>query len=129
MKKKIASTARILLGLIYFVFGLNGFFNFIPTPETMPPDVMAFFQGISTGGYFIPFLKATETICGLLLLLNTAAPLALVVLAPISLHIFLFHANLTPGLENLIMPVGILALHVFAATKYWGIYHLLFSEK
>lgn len=129
MKRKIAASARILLGLIYFIFGLNGFLNFIPPPPNMPTEAMAFFQGMMTGGFFIPFLKATETICGLLLLLNTAAPLALVVLAPITLNIFLFHANLTPGLENLIMPVGMMALHVFAATKYWNTYHLLFAEK
>lgn len=128
MKTKIALGARLLLGLIYFVFGLNGFLNFIPPPPSMPEGAMGFFTALMATGYFLPVLKATETICGALLLSGFAAPVALVILAPITIQIFLFHANLTPGLENLILPVVMIILHLLAARAYWHLYRPLFAK-
>ncbi|AFY03227.1 hypothetical protein Bdt_3552 [Bdellovibrio bacteriovorus str. Tiberius] len=124
----MATGSRYLLGLIYFVFGLNGFLQFIPAPPTMPEGAMAFMGGMMAAPYFFPVLKGTEVICGALLLSGFAAPLALVVLAPITLQIFLFHSFLTPGLENVIMPVVMIALHVMAATGYWHLYKPLFKR-
>ncbi|WP_041578083.1 acyltransferase [Bdellovibrio bacteriovorus] len=128
MQSKLATGSRYLLGLIYFVFGLNGFLQFIPAPPTMPEGAMAFMGGMMAAPYFFPVLKGTEVICGALLLSGFAAPLALVVLAPITLQIFLFHSFLTPGLENVIMPVVMIALHVMAATGYWHLYKPLFKR-
>lgn len=120
--------ARILLGLIYFVFGLNGFLNFISAP---PPaeNVVAFFTGLMSTGYFFPFLKATEVICGALMLSGYFVPLALIIAAPITVQIFLFHAVMTPGIDNLIMPVAMIALHLLAARNYMNIYKPLLKAK
>ncbi|AHZ85425.1 DoxX family membrane protein [Bdellovibrio bacteriovorus] len=128
MRSKLATGSRYLLGLIYFVFGLNGFLQFIPAPPTMPEGAMAFMGGMMAAPYFFPVLKGTEVICGALLLSGFAVPLALVILAPITLQIFLFHSFMTPGLENVIMPVVMIALHVLAATAYWKLYHPLFKR-
>lgn len=129
MKDKISFFARLILGLMFFVFGLNGFLNFIPPPPTMPEKAVAFFNGIMSTGYFFPLLKGTEVIVGLMLLAGIAAPVALVILAPITIQIILFHGFLTPGLQNLIMPLVILALHLTAARGYWHLYRPLFSRK
>ena len=130
MKKKILTGARLLLGLIYFVFGLNGFLNFLPiTPPAMPEAAMGFLGGLASSGYFIPVLSATQTASGLLLLTGFAAPLALVILAPITLQILLFHAILTPGLQNLILPLFMAVLHITTASAYWQIYRPLFSRR
>jgi len=112
MKAKIPTGARLLLGLIYFVFGLNGLFNFLPSPP-MPEAAMGFLGGLVSSGYFVPVLAVTQTIAGFLLLTGFAAPLALVILAPITLQIFLFHMFLTPGLPNLILPLFMGILHIF----------------
>lgn len=128
MRSKLATGSRYLLGLIYFVFGLNGFLQFIPAPPTMPEGAMAFMGGMMAAPYFFPVLKGTEVICGALLLGGFAVPLALVILAPITLQIFLFHSFMTPGLENVIMPVVMIALHVLAATTYWDLYKPLFKK-
>lgn len=90
MTRHLPTAARILLGLIFFVFGLNGFLNFIPTP---PPaeKIVPFMTGIISTGYFFPLLKATEVTCGLLLLANRFVPLALVVLSPVIVQIAAFH--------------------------------------
>lgn len=91
----IKTALRLLLGLIFFVFGLNGFFNFLPAPQ-LSPEAQTFMGGLFSSGYFFPVLKGTEVIAGLALLSGYFVPLALVVLAPITLQIFLFHAFLAP---------------------------------
>ena len=85
--------ARVLLGLVFFVFGLNGFLHFIAQP---PHEGAAatFLGGLGASGYFFPLLKGTETLAGAALLAKRFVPLALVVLAPIVVNIFAFHAFL-----------------------------------
>jgi putative oxidoreductase len=127
MQTKLPTGARLLLGLIYFVFGLNGLLNFLPSPP-MPETALGFLEGLVKSGYFLPALAATQTLAGFLLLTGFAAPLALVILAPITLQIFLFHLFLTPGLPNLIVPLLLGILHLTAASAYWRIYRPLFSK-
>lgn len=130
MKSKLFTSSKIILGLIFFIFGLNGLIPFLPmTPPPMPEAAVAFTTGLAATKYFFPFLKLTEMICGLLLITGFASPLALIILAPITLNIFLFHIILTPGLQNAVMPVVILLLHVTASTQYWYLYKPLFSKK
>ncbi|KHD88615.1 MAG: acyltransferase [Bdellovibrio sp. ArHS] len=128
MKSKITVAAQVILGLIYFVFGLNGFLNFIPAPPTQPEGVIKFFEGVMSTAYFMPVLKGTETVCGALLLLGFASPVALVILAPITIQIALFHGFLTPGISNIIMPLVMIVLHLVAASAYWHLYQPLFQR-
>lgn len=120
--------ARYILGLAFFVFGGAGLLNLFPPPPDLPATLQAFTNAISATGYFMPVLKATETICGLLLLIGIAPPVMLIILAPITIQIFLLHTFLTPGLQNLIVPVILLIAHVTAATGYWHLYRPLFAR-
>lgn len=118
--------ARILLGLIFFVFGLNGFLNFIPTPPP-PESLMTFMTGMMSSKYFFPLLKGTEVVCGLLLLSGAFVPLALVVLAPIVLNIFLTHLFLAPDGLVLAVVIGLLEAYLaFFASPYKEIIRPLF---
>lgn len=128
MNSKVKTAARILLGVIYLVFGLNGFFQFLPMPP-LPEGAGAFLGGLASSGYFFPVLKGTEVLMSLLLLTGVAAPVALVVLAPITIQIFLFHAILTPGIGNSVLPVAMIALHIVAALGYWRLYTPLFQKQ
>lgn len=111
MKLWMDRIAHVLLGLIFFVFGLNGFLNFIPAPE--PTGTAAeFFGGLMAAGYFIPVLKIVEIVCGALILLRLFVPLALVVLAPVVVQIFLFHAFLDVP-ANLVLPIVLVALQAY----------------
>jgi len=92
---KITITARILLGLIFTVFGLNGFLQFMPMPP-MPDAAGAFLGAMAQTGYLFPLLKSLEVLTGLALLANRFVPLALVILAPIAANILAFHTFLTP---------------------------------
>lgn len=127
-KDVLLNSPRVLLGLVFFLSGLAGLLNLAPPPTDMPEKLMTFFQGINSTGYFIPFLKLTETVFGFLLVVRIAPALALVVLAPVTIHIFLVHFFLTPGIQNLILPIIMIVLHIFAAKNYWSKYLPLFSR-
>jgi hypothetical protein len=109
---KAKTAARLLLGAIFTVFGLNGFLHFIPQP---PPVGLAavFVGGLGATGYFFPLLKGTEVLVGLALLSNRFVPLALTVLAPIVVNIVAFHAFLAPS--GVALPLVITALGIFLA--------------
>jgi hypothetical protein len=90
--------ARVFLGLIFFVFGLNGFFQFIPPPSApMPEGAVAFAGALMKTGYMFPLIKGTEVVAGALLLSNRLVPLALTLLAPIVVNIVAFHTLLAPS--------------------------------
>jgi len=67
--------ARVVLGLVFFVFGLNGFFNFIPPPPNGIPEGAAALAGaMMKSGYLFQLVKGTEVIVGVLLLSNRLRP-------------------------------------------------------
>jgi putative oxidoreductase len=95
---KIASTiARYLLGLMFTVFGLNGFLNFIHQPPPANPLAIQFFVAISAS-HFAAFFFAVQLIGGLLLLSGFFVPLALTMLAAELYNILAFHLTLAPGI-------------------------------
>lgn len=127
IKSLSAVSARIVLGLIYFVFGLNFFFHFIPTPPPAGGVADAFTGGLFQAGYFFPFLKGLEVILGTLLLVGLFVPLVLVILAPISINILLFHVFLAPG--GSLMGIVIVAFNLYLAWAYRDYYKPLFTSK
>jgi len=126
IKNKVPVVARVLLGLVFLIFGLNGFFNFIPMA---PPQGAAgqFMGGLAAAGYFFPLLKATEVTVGLLLLSGRFVPLALVLLAPVMVNIVGFHVALAPA--GLGMALFLVALHGFLVWSYWGVLGTLLQGK
>lgn len=110
MKKKGVTAARVMVGLMYTIFGLNGFLNFIPVPPA-PEAGMAYLMALGATGYFFPVLKATEVLAGVLLLANRHVGLGLILLAPITVQIFLYHAFLDPS--GMPVPVILTALMIY----------------
>lgn len=127
--RHLPAIARVLLGLLFFVFGLNGFLNFIPTPpkDAMPAGLVAFSEAMMKTGYLFQLVKGTEVIVGLLLLLNRFVPLALVVLAPVIVNIVAVHAFLAPS--GLVMGVVILALELYLAWAYRSAYRGMLAAR
>jgi len=123
---KLPVVSRVLLGLVFFVFGLNGFFHFIPQPPPTGP-ALGFLGGLMAAGYFFPLLKATEVLAGAALLSNRFVPLALTVLAPIVVNIFAFHAALAPS--GLPVAILVLALESYLAWSYRAVYRPMLSAK
>lgn len=130
MKAKLPLIARILLGFIFFASGLAGLLNLVPVPPDLPEGLRTFNAGLAASIYFMPFLKAVETICGLLLLSGFFVPLALVVLAPIVMNIFLVHAFLAPSGLPLAVILGLLLIYLaFFAEPYASKIRPLFRKK
>lgn len=88
--KIAALIARLLLGLVFFIFGLNGFLQFIPAPP-LPPGTMGQFVGALVASHFIFVVAAVQVAGGALLLVNRYVPLAMVLLGPVIVNIFFFH--------------------------------------
>jgi uncharacterized membrane protein YphA (DoxX/SURF4 family) len=117
--------ARILLGLIFTVFGLNGFLHFLPMPPMSGPPA-EFFGALFHTGYMIRLIFADQVLGGVLLLIGLAVPFALLLLAPIVLNIFLFHLFLAPS--GLPLASIVVILEVFLAWTYWELYAPLFAS-
>src|SRR6476659_7831808 len=107
--KILTHISRFLLGLIFLVFGLNGFLHFIPMPP--PSGVAGQFLGAMFVSKYLLVVSGLQVISGALLLINRYVPLALTILGPIIVNILLFHA--------LMNPAGI-GLAVFV-TIFWGL--------
>ena len=106
---------RVLLGVMFLVFGLNGFLNFIPAPKDLPPDVIAVSTGLMKGGY-MAVVSATEVIVALLLLINRFVPLAVALLAPSVVGIITFHLAIAP---TTIGPgIAVLVMELYLAWAY-----------
>src|SRR5256886_15769474 len=86
--------SRFLLGLIFLVFGLNGFLHFIPMPP--PSGVAGQFLGAMFISKYLLVVSGLQVISGALLLINRYVPLALAILGPIIVNILLFHALISP---------------------------------
>jgi uncharacterized membrane protein YphA (DoxX/SURF4 family) len=114
MKSKLLpATARVLLGLIFTVFGLNGFLHFIPEPAMpLPERAAAFLAALSDSGYMMPLVMGTQLLCGVLLLANRFVPLALALLAPIIVGILSFHIFLAPATIGPAVIVAVLELYL-----------------
>ncbi|MHB1935426.1 MAG: hypothetical protein ACYCOR_02440 [Acidobacteriaceae bacterium] len=93
--KIVSIVARILLGLMFFIFGLNGFLNFIHAP--MPTGLAGTFMGALVTSHFILFVAAVQVVAGALLLVDRFVPLALALLAPVLYNILVFHLTMQPS--------------------------------
>jgi hypothetical protein len=88
--KIAALIARILLGLIFFVFGLNGYLHFIPMGQ-LPPGLAGQFVSVFMQSHYVYLVAAFQVIGGALLLINRYVPLALTFLGPVIVNILAFH--------------------------------------
>jgi putative oxidoreductase len=113
---KITSViARFLLGLIFLVFGLNGFFHFLSMPA--PTGVAGQFMGALFVSQYLVVVFALQLIGAVLLLINRYVPLALAILAPIIFNILLFHSLMAPSGLPLALVATTLWILVFLGVR------------
>jgi len=107
--------ARILLGLLFTVFGLNGFLHFIPMQP--PAGLAGQYMGALFVSHYLVVVFLVQLIGGILLLVNRFVPLALLLLGPVLVNILLFHAFMAPeGLPMALFAI-VLWLIVFAGVR------------
>jgi putative oxidoreductase len=122
--KTLVIIARVLLGLVFFVFGLNGFFHFMPNPPP-PPAAAEFFGTLIKTGYMFSLIFGPQVLGGALLIVGVAVPFALTILAPVIVNIVFFHIYLSPGL--LPMALVVAAIELFLAWYYRAAFAPLFG--
>lgn len=124
--KVVVTIVRVLLGLVFFVFGLNGFLHFMPNP---PPTPAAgeFFGALIKTGYMFTLVFGPQVLGGALLLLNIAVPFALVILAPVIVNIIGFHLYLSPVPMQLAIAFIVTAFELFLAWYYRAAFAPLFG--
>jgi putative oxidoreductase len=90
--KIVAIVARILLGLMFFVFGLNPFLKFLP----MPPleGVWGQFLGALVVSHYVWFVGAVQVISGALFLIGRYVPLAIALSGPVVANIIVYHVTM-----------------------------------
>ena len=101
---------RISLGVLLAVFGLNGFFGFIPLP-TYGGEAVAFLGALGATGYMFPLIKFVEVLSGLLLLTNRRVSLALAMVVPVLVNILAFHLFLSA--DGVMIPLLMTAATVY----------------
>ena len=122
----VTAIVRVLLGLMFLVFGLNGFLNFIPAPKDLPPDLVTVSTGLMKGGY-MTVVSATEILVALLLLTNLFVPLALALLAPIVVGIITFHIAIAP--TTIVPGIVVLVMELYLAWAYRGAFRPMLRAK
>lgn len=116
--------ARILLGLILLVYGVNHFFdNFLGVPA-MPDRAQDILISM---GYWLMYVKLFEMLVAIALLVNRFVPLALLVIAPISINILAFHILYDP--RGIIPGLLVAVLTVFLIYHYFDFYRPFLQRK
>ena len=110
--KIVTLIARILLGLVFFVFGLNKFYPFIPSGP-LPSGLAGQFMEALIGTKYIMIVGAFEAVGGLLLLINRYVPLALCLLAPVIVNVLIVGVLMTRMALGSGLVVAVLWLIVF----------------
>jgi len=124
--KIAALIARILLGLVFLVFGLNGFLRFIPSGP-MPTGVAGQFLGALMESHFVWMVSAFQVLGGVLLLVNRYVPLALVILAAEIVNIFFFHLLMAPS--GLPLAIVVVILWGIVAARHWQYLSGIFVQR
>jgi hypothetical protein len=121
----VSIIVRTLLGLMFFIFGLNGFLQFFPAPPI--PGLAGTFLGVLMQSHYVFFVSGVQVIAGALLLVNRFVPLALTLLAAMIANILVFHLTMQPSG----LPPGVLAaiLWCFLAWRLRAYFAPLFVQK
>ena len=113
--RTVSTIARYLAGVIFLVFGLNGFLNFIPMPP--PGGIAGQFMGALYASHYLWVIFAFQVIAAVLLLVNRYVPLAMAVLAPVIVNILVFHALMAPSGLPLAVLVAVLWAVIFVDVR------------
>src|ERR1700680_4263393 len=107
--------AQYLAGMIFLVFGLNGFLNFIPLPP--PGGIAGQFMGALYTSHYLWVIFAFQVIAAVLLLINRYVPLAVAMLRPGIVKILVFHALMAPSGLPLALFVAVLWAAIFVGVR------------
>ena len=117
---------RVLMGLLFLFASIVVLFKLVPQPE-QTGNVKIFMEGVNASGYLMPLIKITELLCGIAFVAGRFVPFATVVIAPIIVNIFFFHAFVdTSGLP---VAVFLVLANIFLAYANWDKFKPILEAK
>ena len=116
--KIVTLIARLLLGLMFFVLGLNGFLGFLNMGPA-PTGLAGQFMGALFVSHYYWVIAGLQVIGGALLLVNRFVPLALVLLGPVIFNILMYHLFLNHSGAAFAGVVTVLWFVVFYAKRQY----------
>ncbi len=127
--RTVSTIARYLAGVIFVVFGLNGFLNFIPLPP--PGGIAGQFMGALYVSHFLWVIFGFQLLAAVLLLVNRYVPLALAILAPVIVNILSFHVLMAPSGLPLALVVAVLWALIFVNVRpaFAGLFQSRFERQ
>ncbi|MGA1204550.1 MAG: hypothetical protein ACO3ZW_01885 [Opitutales bacterium] len=128
MKNKIDLGLQAFLGFALLVFGLNKFIEFM-APPALPQPAIDLFGALAASGYILKMVALTEIITGVLLLSRLYSALALILLAPLSVNIVLFHLILAPSLSAGAPAYLLAGINLYLLFQYLPKYKAILSAK
>ena len=93
---------------------------------TLPPEAADFMASLEATGYVLPVIGVLEVLIGLMIFFNKWVPFALLLLAPITFNVLLFHLFL--DMPDIWPALVIAVLNVLLIHKYWKAYRPLFQD-
>lgn len=114
--KIVVAIARILLGLMFVFFGLNGMFTFLPMPPP-PPGLAGQYSTVLMVSHYSVAIGFFQVLGGLPLLVNRFVPFGLTILAGMIINILLFHILMAPSTIGMGLVAGVLWLVVFWSVR------------
>jgi len=124
MQLDTTNVVRVFLGVLLVVFGLNGFFGFIPLP-IFEGQAAAFLSALAATGYMFPLIKFVEILSGVLLLTNRRVSLGLVLAMPVLVNIMAFHLFLSTS--GVFVPVLMMASALYLIYERKGTFAALLA--
>jgi putative oxidoreductase len=115
---------RTLMGLLLLFASITFLFKLAPQPE-LTGNTKVFMDGMNASGYLLPLVKITEMLCGLAFLTGYFVPLASILIAPITVNIFLFHVFV--DLAGLPVAIFLVLANAFLAYVHWEKFKPLFA--
>jgi putative oxidoreductase len=131
MFQKVALVARILLGVMFTIFGLNGLMmtftgsGFIPMPP-QPEIMVTIMTGFMATQYMMKLVFVCQFLAGIFMLSGFFVNAALVLLAPIIVNILGIHLFVEP--TGLPMAIVVLILYIIVLKSRWNYFRPLLDK-
>ncbi|MFL6530138.1 MAG: hypothetical protein ACJ8HQ_08340 [Chthoniobacterales bacterium] len=123
--KILTIVVRVLLGLMFTVFGANAFLRFLPMPP-IPQTLAGDFMRVFFASGYVYAVGAVQVLAGVLLLIGRFVPFALTLLGGIIFNIIVFHALMAP--EGFAPAAVVSLLELFLVWRYWPSFAPLFRS-
>ncbi|MBV8252094.1 MAG: DoxX family protein [Chitinophaga sp.] len=120
MKNKILFVLSLLFGLMFINAGLNKFFNYMPAPKNMPPEMVKDMTALMEISWLLPLVGTFEVIGGLLFIFGKTRALGAIVILPIMVGVIL--TNLTVAPSGLPIAGVMFLINIWAIIDNWKKY-------